>query len=155
MKNTVLIWYCIVLELISGTCAHVLPSHPRWSPRSLSSCRWDTPPSPAWRPRTPRPAAADACTQASTLTSGFCITKPQCCLFCFRRWDFLRVGSCARVFTCFYQRPSSEPQTWFLPPPWETSSSSSCWRIRLKNLNQKQSERLHHFERWRDKNMLK
>ena len=37
-------------------------------------------------------------------------------------------------FTCFYRRLSSQPQTWFLPPPWERSSSSSCWLLPLKNL---------------------
>lgn len=37
-------------------------------------------------------------------------------------------------FTCFYQRLSSELQMWFLPPPWEQSSSFSCSQLLLKSL---------------------
>lgn len=39
--------------------------------------------------------------------------------------------TCCLSFTCFYQRRSSEPQTWFLPPPAERSSSASCSQLPL------------------------
>lgn len=37
--------------------------------------------------------------------------------------------------TCFYQRRSSEPQTWPLRPPAERSSSASCSQLPLESLN--------------------
>lgn len=43
-------------------------------------------------------------------------------------------------FTCFYQRRSSGPQTWSLPPPAERSSSASCSRLPLQNLKQTRRE---------------
>lgn len=61
-------------------------------------------------------------------------SKQQCrCCCCFR----LR----SVRFTCFYQRQSSEPQTWFLPPPPlprppPRSSASSCSLLPLRNLKQ-------------------
>lgn len=112
------------------------PFHLGWSPRSPSSYRRDTPPSLAWTPRTRRPITADACTQVHDNVFSLLLHKR-----CNDTFSFLcqKVLLCVRQcmcvsFTCFYQRLSSELQMWFLPPPWEQSSSFSCSQLLLKSL---------------------